>query len=445
MISFYDKYISFRILFLFFGITLFNLNSQALPAFARRENVSCTLCHSNGSAPHLTKVGYEYRRAGFRFPNDIGDLEKDNRAASLANHISIGAGVDYHVAVEKALGGSAMSVDNEFDLREVALWPLIGAFLGNFAVWSEFDMSPQVAATPYRGPAGTGQGPTSSPSGDVSLSQADLRYVWGSPDSYINARVGFLAPEGFGASDQWIDDGAIALMDTQTAQFNGVDTLVTPLGPMQSSQTGMEIGANYKDSHFTLGIMNGFDGTNGLENGVQSTATPGLMSPERKGEKDYKAQFDQFIGDQFALTGVYYKGKVSLLDPGNTLVWQNNYSLERLYLTYLAIPNVVDLYAGAGTGTFDWVNTGNATVAGHFNSRGGFIGASYYLENLTLSAHLDKFYYAYGEPVSPKASQYTLMAGVPYENNIFIFHVIHTDSDIAGLSDDYRLEWRFLF
>src|ERR1035437_9434986 len=72
--------------------------ASALPAFARREEASCTLCHTNGSAPHLTKAGYMFRRSGFRMPNDIGNKELDAKNMTIQNHMTAGINVDYQVA-----------------------------------------------------------------------------------------------------------------------------------------------------------------------------------------------------------------------------------------------------------------------------------------------------------------------------------------------------------
>src|ERR1022692_4957196 len=81
--------------------TLFARTSYALPAFALREKVSCVVCHTNGSAPHLTKTGYLYRRAGFRFPTYIGNVEKDNESLQILNHLAAGINVDYSVVTQK--------------------------------------------------------------------------------------------------------------------------------------------------------------------------------------------------------------------------------------------------------------------------------------------------------------------------------------------------------
>jgi len=411
-------------------------NAKALPAFAMRENVSCTLCHTNGSAPHLTKTGYLYRRAGFRFPTYIGNLEKDNEALKVLLHLAVGVNADYQItdqqtpATQTAPASSEGLTANNFDMREAEIWPLVGGFFGNYGFWSEVDFTPS----------------TVSNGGGASLADTELRYIWGNADTFYSIRAGFIGAEGYGASDQWIDDGNIPLFDTLAAQYNGINTLSIPLGAFNNPQLGFEFQGNLNETHFTAGIYNGFDGSNGLATNTQSTAAPQYMNPNAKGAKDYKAQVDQFLGDKFELTGVYYNGTTSLLDPTNSVVWVNNYALWRLYGTYAVVPNVVDALAGLAQGSYNYVNSGSNTVAGSFRNIGAFVGGNYYVQpHLTFSARYDYFNYAYGTTPAPRAIAYVLMASLPYDNNIFVFHFNRTQDDIAGLSNDFRAEWRFLF
>lgn len=422
-------------------------SAKALPAFAMRENVSCTLCHTNGSAPHLTKTGYLYRRAGFRFPTYIGNLEKDNDALKALLHLAVGVNADYNVvdsqqaqvAGQPPVPSEGLTANN-FDMREAEIWPLIGAFFGNYAFWSEVDFTPS----------------TVGGSGGASLADTELRYIWGDEHTFYSIRAGFIAAEGYGASDQGIDDGNIPLFDTLAAQYNGINTLSLPLGAFNNPELGFEFQGNLDETHFTAGIYNGFDGSNTLAASqasvaagtgpVASTSSPQYMNPNAKGAKDYKLQVDQFLGDKLELTGVYYNGTTSLLDPSGTVVWVNNYALWRLYGTYAVVPNVVDAMAGLAQGTYNYVNSGSNTVAGAFRNIGAFVGGNYYVKpHLTFSARYDYFDYSYGTTPAPRAIAYVLMASLPYDNNMFVFHFNRTQDDVAGLSNDFRAEWRFLF
>ncbi|MGZ3771551.1 MAG: hypothetical protein ACXVCP_14080 [Bdellovibrio sp.] len=439
--------ITLFVLPIFFVILASDL-SYALPAFLFREKQeNCTLCHTNNSAPHLTKEGYIYRRAGFRFPADIGNIEKDTKNIDLLHHLAAGINIDYANVKNKPLGQEETTVNNNVNAREVELYPLIGSFYGNYSAWSELTMEPE---TPGDRTAPTPPGMTTSTNGGVGLEQAELRYVFGNADLYYSIRAGLIAQEGYGASDQWLDDANIPLMDQLTAYYNQ-DTLVLPLGAFQSPQMGVEFGINLPNTYLTLGILNGFDGGNGFANHVPSSVNPRLTSPEGKYSHDYKIQLEQFFNDQFALTAIYYSGGVPLLDPTNTFVWWNNYQTSRLYLTYSMHPAPVDIFLGGSYGNHDYVNSGTTNKQGTFFHQGSFLGANWYvLPYLTLSMRLDQHTYAVDKPPSAKGG--SLMASLTLApRSLFVFHYNVTDSDLnsgstlAGRTNDFRAEWRFFF
>jgi mono/diheme cytochrome c family protein len=67
-----------------FGVlwtTLFAAGAaMAEPSFAYKYKADCTLCHT--AYPRLNRVGYEFRRLGYRFPSEVG--KRANRAAPAA-------------------------------------------------------------------------------------------------------------------------------------------------------------------------------------------------------------------------------------------------------------------------------------------------------------------------------------------------------------------------
>ena len=409
--------------------------SWALPAFAMREKVSCVMCHTNGSAPHLTPYGYLYRRAGFRPPQNIGNKEADEKAMTIQDHLAAGTNVTYQVeTVTSPAASNATVVANQFNVPELELWPLVGGYFGNFGVWSELDAQPSVA----------GNG------GGVALSQGDLRYVTGTADFFFNFRIGLMAAEGFGASDQWFDDSNIPVMDRTSANLN-MDTLVTPFGAMKQPELGAEFGVNYLDTHFTFGVFNGFTGI-GSGPGQSGTLTPALMNEKNGFSKDYKLQLDQFIGNLGAITVAFYHGAIPLNDPtGVAFTWIDHFDAARLYLTYFALPGTLDVVGGAGFASHQYV-TVSATPTGNFNSRGGFLGALYYvIPHLTAGARFDYSEYAQTNTSAPGiADGYSIQVSLPYENNIFIVSFNRTLSEqpnanlIQGVDTSLKSVWRFL-
>ncbi|MFL6293866.1 MAG: hypothetical protein ACJ759_23475 [Thermoanaerobaculia bacterium] len=58
--------------------------AQAMPNFARQYGVSCSFCHT--VIPRVNRVGYEFRRAGWRAASEIGlirDWEKDRETPAF--------------------------------------------------------------------------------------------------------------------------------------------------------------------------------------------------------------------------------------------------------------------------------------------------------------------------------------------------------------------------
>src|SRR5690242_21810238 len=50
-------------------------NTQAIPAFSRKYQTSCTTCHSN--YPELNDFGEAFKKNGFKFPKDDDTFVKD--------------------------------------------------------------------------------------------------------------------------------------------------------------------------------------------------------------------------------------------------------------------------------------------------------------------------------------------------------------------------------
>src|SRR5579863_1256008 len=61
--------------------------ADAMPMFARKYKLPCTACHDALAYPRLNSVGYKFRRAGFRMPENIGKDELSD--FSMANYNSM--------------------------------------------------------------------------------------------------------------------------------------------------------------------------------------------------------------------------------------------------------------------------------------------------------------------------------------------------------------------
>src|SRR2546428_8654480 len=56
--------------------------ASAMPQFARLTHMSCAGCHDAPTFPRLNDVGYRFRRAGFRMPEQIGQDPADFEIAN---------------------------------------------------------------------------------------------------------------------------------------------------------------------------------------------------------------------------------------------------------------------------------------------------------------------------------------------------------------------------
>lgn len=408
-----------------------------LPTFSMRERLPCTSCHINGSAPQLTRYGFSYRRAGYRNPSNIGGSEKDLKAMTLTEHMAVGLNVDYGYATNLGRGAEkAKPIANQFFVRALEFWPLVGAFHGRVGVFSKVESTPATVSP------GTDVAPSG---GGTSLNRSELVYVLGDMDLFFNFRGGLIAGQGYGAADQWLDHGNLPFIDLLSARLNQ-DTLVTPLGANNVSQLGVEIGVAARSAAFiTLGAYNGFDGTTGLTSSNQAARSPVLNNGYANGRKDLKCQFDYFMTDTTEITGIYYRGTVSLLDPTDMGIWQNHYSTWRLYLTQNIAEKFV-LLAGAANGIYEFKDTENSKRPGNFLSPGGFAGISIVQAGpFTASARYDVFKYSVFQGASQQATGGALMVGIPMENTLLTFHYNTKRSDLDGLTKDLRAEWRLIF
>jgi len=375
----------------------------------------------------------------FHWPGKLGDEKSDEEAMNATKHMAAGVNIAYIYGDNSPGDGTSTVTANGVNVPEVELWPLVGGFLGNWGVWSEIDLTP-----------------VTNGGGGVDLGMADVRYAQGTPELFFNFRGGMIAGEGFGASDQWFDDGNIPLLDRLTAQKNQ-DTFVQPWGAMGAPELGAEIGFNYQRSHLTLGIYDGYTnlalntaanaGTQFSE--VTSASTPAIGKEGDVGMRDFRVQLDQFIGDIGEITAGYYYGVTPNMDPTSTFTWLDHYGQARLYLTGFVVPGKLDVLAGLGWTKNEFVGA-SATPQGTFEGKGGFLGAIWYAApHLSLGARVDQYYY---NDDSNTATGTSLQASIPFDNRILIFHWNHVASSLAsgpsgivsGFNNDIGLVLRFL-
>jgi len=131
---------------------------KAIPAFARRYNANCSMCHAP-VVPLLNATGFRFKWAGYRMPDEIG---QDASLEKIENYVAGHAVVQYEWA--KTEGQPA---NNVFAVPEAGGW-FAGPFGKNFAGFLVLERSPD---------------------GTMDL-KASVAALWGDKHSYGGFRVG---------------------------------------------------------------------------------------------------------------------------------------------------------------------------------------------------------------------------------------------------------------
>jgi hypothetical protein len=157
--------------------------------FARKLGVPCATCHT--TIPRLNEVGYKFRAAGFRFPEQIG--KEEEKKFELGDYFSARIQPRYDTqltnqpngaAVANVIGGvvGPRTQTNTFSFMETTLYPLTGSWGKYLGSLSELSFSPEDF---------------------FEVENAYIRFVKGSAKGFFIARGGIFHPwEGFGASDR---------------------------------------------------------------------------------------------------------------------------------------------------------------------------------------------------------------------------------------------------
>ncbi len=115
--------------------------AQAVPAFARKFNLTCTTCHS--AYPYLNGFGRKFKRAGYRMPDEDGSVDPD-----MQNHRTISKNLVLDETFPLALGmdGDLLSLRSggEAEMAPFGQLTLIGA--GNFGTIGSYYVNFAVAA-----------------------------------------------------------------------------------------------------------------------------------------------------------------------------------------------------------------------------------------------------------------------------------------------------------
>ncbi len=340
-------------------VGLFAVNAQAMPNLARQYEADCTMCHS--IIPRLNRTGYEFRRAGFRNPDEIGstrdvDSHREDNTVNVGEYFS--ARLQMNASFDSKDDGVSSSNDNSTKIyfKEFTLYPLTGAFLGNWASMSEI----------------------SGGTDELEVENAYLRYVWGDAGTYFEVRGGIFHPfEGFGASDRPLSISRPLIQKMGTYNANGDPNGWHPWG---YDQSGIEAGFSSGNTSVT------FTAFNGLIENAEDPAQGGKLRKDPGSptfnDMDFQVFANQFIGDtDAAVSGYYYNGRISLGDP----LVQNDF---QRWAGYVTIPQGTFRLLGAFSGGSDTYTLGDTDI----NNQGFFIEIDDYVsETMGIGARYDSF------------------------------------------------------
>ena len=335
-------------------------SALGLPNFARRYSAACAMCHT--TPPHLNAVGYNFRRAGYRLPGEIGQEIKPD-----LSHLYAVRGQLLYTTSYLDTAGQKFGAHSEFAFGEANLHPATGAFLNNWS--SGFELT-------FTG--------VDAPS--VEVENAYARYSYGNQERFLTVRAGQMKPfEGYGASDRPLGN-FWPLIEVFTPAHNGAGS---GHQLQDQSQLALELGGTWKTSTLSVAALNGY-----------MKAIQGDTDERR----DVAVVANQLIGETGGGVNAYfYKGSVDLpasfitgasfKDDYNRLAVFANFPVFKL-LTKSPYLSGVDLMAGyeKGKDKYDTLDASGNLVLQDFGS-GGYFGEVQWpiAKHLTWQGRYDKF------------------------------------------------------
>lgn len=334
------------------ALLVFTPSPEAIPAFARKYNVKCYTCHT--IFPRLNKLGYEFKRLGYRMPPDIEEgkapkavKELDEKIPfTLTNAVSVFARTS--ISHDMATEGGTSKGTGSINLEEVAI--LFGGAVPqtNFSYFGEF---------------------LAYEDGNSSLEHLRVFWTGGTvKHSYFGeigkgpVLEGYLASDKMGLTD---DDNPLAF---GIASPNGIVLDPKP-GLVGGGYTYMSPDYKYVFG-LTAKVTNGLD-VNGEEIGSGSSYN----------HKDVALSADFLIGDHAAVSALYYNGrKDTIQNAGSPLEFTYVPTATRwgLFASARSVFDHLDVLAGYIGGREDWKNF-SWTPETQFNSRSYFVEADYYI------------------------------------------------------------------
>jgi hypothetical protein len=303
-------------------------DSNAMPNFARKYDKNCAMCHTQ--VPKLNRTGFEFRLAGYRMPDEIGQKEeKFNLGDFFAARIQM---QDEDRSRTNANGSTSHNPvnGNQLSFYEATLYPLTGSWGGNFGSLVELSMA-------------SGEG--------FEVENAFVRGVWGDQtNGWFSGKVGIMHPnEGFGASDRPLGNNR-PLIQKQPSIGSpfylwNIDEMAAEVGYYWPS-TGTNLSARISN-----GVIWKADPKTGVDHadGAQGGALTKDPNAPGYGHKNWQIVLNQYVNKDSGFTLYYYKGETPFPDPTNAVNTDftgDTFSRLAVYANWFVLPKQLNLLAG---------------------------------------------------------------------------------------------------
>lgn len=288
--------------------------SHAIPAFARKYNADCAMCHYP-VVPRLNNFGQMYRRMGYRTP---GEFNKPQELTNVGNFLS--ARVKAQFAYENASGTVERS---EFRFPDVSLF-YAGALSRHFSAWIHA---------------------FANNSTNVDF-HGHVMGVWGTTENMFMFRIGqmhMLQQEGVGGFDR---PTSINVNPVHSLALTSTNTL--PGGAalnynFDQRQKGAELAYVHGPGKLAVQISNGLNQTG------SGTANVGDIDPQKDVMVFYEHLLDE-IASGFTL--FYYNGTThGVVNPAGTTGPPTSINEEFNYSRYGI--NLSKVFPVGGLGFFE--------------------------------------------------------------------------------------------
>jgi len=414
----------------------------AYAAFARRYGVSCSMCHN--SFPQLNDVGYRFRTSGYRMPDELGS---DAKWSNWGDNTSVKFFENYTWNSTK--GNTAMTAEtNGFSNSGFQFFPIEGAFGKYVAMNSEVDVNAGNTST------------TKGTAGSVSMSNFNAAAAFPiNADSWLTTRVGLMSAfQGYGAADRFVGALSPTFKPTPSQIQPGGTASYTYPGFAPSGE-GVELAYNWKDTHLSAQITNGYNSFNNSGN-----------QGEDNHYKDYSFFINQMLPlNASSLAAHFYTGTSGYSQNAATAVngvggaeaaatpfaasWYDHYWRGILYATVKLLPkDQLDVLAGWCQGMDHTFDRRTNVASPSFHSTGWFatLQSVQELMNQQFTGAL-----SYGTnrastaTAGNRVSDVTLSLAIPIENNKFDISGQTRRTQAFGSKDVTanvgQVQWEFMF